>query len=83
MHEPHSGVYDFKGQADLEHFLTIAEQEKMMILLRPGPFISAERDLVSIDNLLYYNTLTRYCITVDPRLTVSLRALTDNQKDVD
>ncbi|VVC34719.1 Glycoside hydrolase superfamily,Beta-galactosidase 1-like,Glycoside hydrolase, family [Cinara cedri] len=44
MHEPYSGVYDFKGQADLEHFLNLAEQEKMLILLRPGPFISAERD---------------------------------------
>jgi len=48
LHEPYSGVYNFEGQADFEHFLTIAKQENMNVLIRPGPFISAERDLVSI-----------------------------------
>ncbi|CAH1724816.1 unnamed protein product [Aphis gossypii] len=45
FHEPYSGVYNFEGQADIEHFLTITKQENMNVLIRPGPFISAERDL--------------------------------------
>jgi len=49
FHEPYSEVYNFEGQADIEHFLTITKQENMFVLLRPGPFISAERDFVSID----------------------------------
>lgn len=48
FHEPYSGVYEFDGQADFEHFLTILKEENMLVLMRPGPFISAERDFVSI-----------------------------------
>ncbi|XP_025410669.1 beta-galactosidase-like [Sipha flava] len=44
FHEPTSGVYNFEGQADLEHFLTVLKEENMLVLLRPGPYISAERD---------------------------------------
>lgn len=51
FHEPYSGVYNFDGQADLDHFLTIAKQEDMNVLIRPGPFISAERDLVSTNTV--------------------------------
>lgn len=53
FHEPYSEVYNFEGQADIEHFLTIAEQENMMILIRPGPYIAAERDFVRIFCIIY------------------------------
>lgn len=48
LHEPYSGVYVFEEQADIEHFLTIAMQENMLVLIRPGPFVSAERDFVCL-----------------------------------
>lgn len=48
FHEPYSEVYDFEGQADFEHFLTILKEENMLVIMRPGPYIGAERDLVSI-----------------------------------
>ncbi|XP_025410648.1 beta-galactosidase-like, partial [Sipha flava] len=44
FHEPYSGIYDFDGQADFEHFLTILKEEDMLVLIRPGPFIASERD---------------------------------------
>jgi len=55
LHEPYSGVYNFEGQADIEHFLTISKQENMNVLIRPGPFISAERDFVSINTSVKKN----------------------------
>lgn len=47
FHEPKSGAYNFEGQADVEHFLTLIKEENMSVLIRPGPYISAERDFVS------------------------------------
>ncbi len=44
-HEPEFGVYDFKGQNDLEHFMKLADHHGLLVLLRPGPFIDAERDM--------------------------------------
>jgi len=48
LHEPHPGVYNFEGMADLEYFLQIIKEENLYLLLRPGPYICAERDFVSI-----------------------------------
>ncbi|XP_022174724.1 beta-galactosidase-like isoform X2 [Myzus persicae] len=44
LHEPYPGVYNFEDIADLEYFLKLVQDEGMYLLLRPGPFISAERD---------------------------------------
>jgi len=33
--------------ADLEYFLQLIKEEGMYVLLRPGPYICAERDFVS------------------------------------
>ncbi|XP_029345833.1 beta-galactosidase, partial [Acyrthosiphon pisum] len=44
LHEPYPGVYNFEDNADLEYFLKLVQDEGMYLLLRPGPFISAERD---------------------------------------
>jgi len=79
LHEPYSGVYNFEGQADVEHFLTISKQENMNVLIRPGPFISAERDLVSINlsvkNSVNSNSMMIYefiflCIFFDKEIMV-------------
>ncbi|XP_064103731.1 beta-galactosidase-like [Macrobrachium nipponense] len=44
-HEPEPGVYDFSGILDLQKFLEIAQEEDLLVILRPGPFIDAERDM--------------------------------------
>lgn len=48
MHNPHDGVYDWSGLADVEKFIELAEKEGFYVILRPGPYICAERDNVSI-----------------------------------
>lgn len=45
LHNPKDGVYNWTGIADLESFITICKEEDMFVLLRPGPYICAERDL--------------------------------------
>ncbi|KAF2363364.1 Glycoside hydrolase 35 catalytic domain [Trinorchestia longiramus] len=44
-HEPEKGQYDFSGMNNLTDFITKAQQEGLMVILRPGPFIDAERDM--------------------------------------
>ncbi|XP_065208143.1 beta-galactosidase-like isoform X1 [Planococcus citri] len=43
-HEPSPGKYQFDGDNDLEHFLDLAVKEDLLVILRPGPYICAERD---------------------------------------
>ncbi|KAG0725489.1 Beta-galactosidase [Chionoecetes opilio] len=44
-HEPEQGTYDFSGINDLPSFLTIAQEEDLVVILRLGPFADAERDM--------------------------------------
>lgn len=44
-HEPEPGVYDFTGINDLEAFVKTAQQQDLLVILRLGPFICAERDM--------------------------------------
>ncbi|XP_050426969.1 beta-galactosidase-like [Adelges cooleyi] len=44
LHEPYPGQYNFEDIADLEYFIQLIQDEGMYILLRPGPYICAERD---------------------------------------
>ena len=46
LHNPKENVYDFNGIADIEQFLTLAQAEGFYVILRPGPYICAERDNV-------------------------------------
>lgn len=50
FHNPEENVYDFKGIADLVRFLQLAKDRNLHVILRPGPYICAERDNVSIDH---------------------------------
>ncbi|RXM92547.1 Beta-galactosidase [Acipenser ruthenus] len=47
-HEPVQGVYDFSGSRDLESFLDIANQTGLLVILRPGPYICAEWEMVGL-----------------------------------
>ncbi|XP_058455851.1 beta-galactosidase-like isoform X2 [Malaya genurostris] len=44
-HEPSEGNYKWDGIADLEQFIQLAEEEDLFVILRPGPYICAERDM--------------------------------------
>lgn len=45
-HEPEERQYMFEGDRDVARFVQIAAEEGLHVLLRPGPYICAERDLV-------------------------------------
>ncbi|KAK2077073.1 hypothetical protein QBZ16_004706 [Prototheca wickerhamii] len=44
VHEPEAGRFDWDGQADLAAWLTLAAEEGLLAVLRPGPYICAEWD---------------------------------------
>ncbi|XP_030643712.1 beta-galactosidase [Chanos chanos] len=45
FHEPSPGQYDFSGDRDLGHFLKLAQDLGLLVILRPGPYICAEWDM--------------------------------------
>jgi beta-galactosidase len=42
FHEPQEGKWDFKGDRDLEAFLKLCKQLKLLVIAKPGPFIRSE-----------------------------------------
>ncbi|XP_055686749.1 beta-galactosidase-like [Lutzomyia longipalpis] len=57
LHNPKDNdQYVWSGMADLEHFLDLAVQEDLLVILRPGPYICAERDMGGFP----YWLLTKY-----------------------
>ena len=47
FHEESPDHYSFGGDRDLEHFLQVAQDVGLLVILRPGPYICAEWDMVS------------------------------------
>ena len=45
FHEPERQHFNFDGQHDIEKFIHMADDIGLYVLLRPGPFIDAERDM--------------------------------------
>ncbi|XP_061547776.1 beta-galactosidase-1-like protein [Phycodurus eques] len=45
FHETVEGIHNFTGDRDLEHFLDLANQTGLLVLLRPGPYICAEWEM--------------------------------------
>ncbi|KAF7665232.1 hypothetical protein LDENG_00148860 [Lucifuga dentata] len=45
FHESVQGVHNFTGDRDLEHFLDLANQTGLLVILRPGPYICAEWEM--------------------------------------
>ncbi|CAL8238005.1 unnamed protein product, partial [Merluccius merluccius] len=45
FHEPSPKQYIFNGDRDLEHFLQLAQDVGLLVILRPGPYICAEWDM--------------------------------------
>lgn len=46
-HEESPGRYNFSGDRDVEYFLQLAKDIGFLVILRPGPYICAEWDMVS------------------------------------
>lgn len=47
LHNPAENTFDFSGLANVERFLELAAERGLLVILRPGPYICAERDNVS------------------------------------
>ncbi len=42
MHEKQKGVFDFSDRLDIAKFISTAQDEGLMVIVRPGPYICAE-----------------------------------------
>lgn len=51
LHNPKPDIYNWNGIGDLDRFIRLAAEEDLLVILRPGPYICAERDMVQ--NELY------------------------------
>lgn len=49
LHNPKPNVFNWEGIADLERFIQLAIEEDLLVILRPGPYICAERDNVRLN----------------------------------
>lgn len=62
-----TGRYDFSGDLDILEFLRIAQEEDLYVLLRPGPYICAERDMGGLPFWLLKNGSDIYLRSSDSR----------------
>ncbi|XP_076378653.1 beta-galactosidase [Megalopta genalis] len=67
LHEPEENQWEWSGDADLVEFLNIAEEEGLLVLLRPGPYICAERDFGGLPYWLLTRVPDIRLRTNDPR----------------
>jgi beta-galactosidase len=44
VHEPRPGGYDFAGENDIAHYVRLAGESGLDVILRPGPYVCAEWD---------------------------------------
>ena len=47
LHNPKPDTYVWNGMGDIERFVRLAAEEDLLVILRPGPYICAERDMVN------------------------------------
>ncbi|KAI5606634.1 beta-galactosidase-1-like protein precursor [Silurus asotus] len=55
FHEPEQGVYRFEEDRDVEHFLHLANETGLLVILRPGPYICAEWEMGGLPAWLLHN----------------------------
>lgn len=44
LHNPKENVYDFSGMANLIKFIELASKHGLLVIVKPGPYIGADRD---------------------------------------
>ncbi|XP_032786676.2 beta-galactosidase [Daphnia magna] len=79
-HEPQPGSYVFEGNLDIESYLQLAQNFNLSVILRPGPFIDAERDmgglpfwLMAVDPSIKLRTMDKsYVASVEKWFSVLL-----------
>ncbi len=86
FHERQQGQFDFEGQADLAHFIRLAQEEELYVILRPGPYVCAEWDfggypswLLKEEGMVYRSDDARFltaCERYITRLGEELASLT-------
>ncbi|CAL8277989.1 unnamed protein product [Arctogadus glacialis] len=52
LHQPERDVFNFQTQLDLESYISLAAELGLWVILRPGPYISAELDLGGLPSWL-------------------------------
>lgn len=62
LHNFDEGKYWWGSNADLEKFIKTAEEVGLYVILRPGPYICAERDFVRIKLIIQIIYLILYSI---------------------
>ena len=55
-HESQDGIYDFDGNLDIEAYFAEASKVGLYVILRLGPYIDAEVDMVRIIKKSSYGT---------------------------
>ncbi|XP_012685169.2 beta-galactosidase [Clupea harengus] len=55
FHELDPGHYDFSGDRDVTHFLQLAQDLGLLVILRPGPYICGEWDMGGLPAWLLKN----------------------------
>lgn len=66
FHERTPGHFDFEGQADVAEFVSLAQEEGLYVILRPGPYVCAEWDFGGYPSWLLKETDMAYR-SKDPR----------------
>lgn len=67
LHQPEEDQWNWTGDAGLVEFLNIAQEEGLLVLLRPGPYICAERDFGGLPYWLLKRVPDMRLRTNDPR----------------
>uniref|UniRef100_A0A3Q2PHG5 Beta-galactosidase n=1 Tax=Fundulus heteroclitus TaxID=8078 RepID=A0A3Q2PHG5_FUNHE len=52
LHQPEKGAFNFHTQLDLEAYISLAAELGLWVILRPGPYISADMDLGGLPSWL-------------------------------
>ncbi|XP_075151363.1 beta galactosidase [Haematobia irritans] len=69
LHNPRDGDYIWSGIADIERFIELAHAEGFHVILRPGPYICAERDNGGLPHWLFTKYPGIKMRTSDPNYT--------------
>ncbi|KAM9385248.1 LOW QUALITY PROTEIN: beta-galactosidase-1-like protein 2 [Pholidichthys leucotaenia] len=52
LHQPERGIFNFNTQLDLVAYISLAAELGLWVILRPGPYVSAELDLGGLPSWL-------------------------------
>lgn len=72
MIEPKPGVFDLSGNNNITHFIQLAQEEGLLVILRPAPFIDSERDMGGLPPWLLRANPKIKLRTTDPRYIAAI-----------